>query len=479
MGRGGGAVRRMVMRSLMRHGDVRSPAFADWTSWSLRVAANSTAKCEEIAGKLKAARAAVAAASAPSTVATAASPSPGTVAPTPSEVEDADYASALAFLSGGRRVPATPAIPTADVGHSEVTAAYRTLGFSLAGGDGGGSVGGGGGGGGGGGSGGGRSGGDVPSATVGFGVPVSGLYEGGPAASELWTASMGMMAAAPEEELWGYKLAGPRDGVVGWTPAFEGGRGANPWLKCGGIVRGMPGAPARESHDGPLRRVHFPLGLIDRFLHFSGPNNAVGERGVETCGVLCGRVVNEDGAGGARGGGGGGGALVVSHVVIPAQSAGPDWVEMTREQDLFQYCIDNNLIQIGWIHTHPTQECFMSSYDVRTQLGFQTMLPEAIAVVVAPRDPAMLYGMFRLVEPEGMELVRARPDARPVEVSPGIILYETTPQAKVHHMAPTSRPATSAASIAASFAVARVPTHADDFQLVDLSRGEIGPPRRS
>ncbi len=41
------------------------------------------------------------------------------------------------------------------------------------------------------------------------------------------------------------------------------------------------------------------------------------------------------------------------------------------------------------IHTHPTQSCFMSSMDLHTHVAYQQMLPEAIAIVCAPKgDPS-------------------------------------------------------------------------------------------
>jgi len=142
-----------------------------------------------------------------------------------------------------------------------------------------------------------------------------------------------------------------------------------------------------------LRRTHCPAGLIDSFVAIADENSRVPPRGIETCGVLCGRVTV-------------GGDLVVTHVAVPSQKGHPDSVEMLNEEDLFDFCIENNLIQCGWIHTHPSQSCFMSSYDVRTHLGFQQLLPEALAIVAAPCDPRMAYGVFRLIEPEGMSIVR-------------------------------------------------------------------------
>ncbi len=37
------------------------------------------------------------------------------------------------------------------------------------------------------------------------------------------------------------------------------------------------------------------------------------------------------------------------------------------------------------IKTHPSQTAFLSSVDLHTQLGFQIMMPEAVAIVCAPQ----------------------------------------------------------------------------------------------
>ena len=52
---------------------------------------------------------------------------------------------------------------------------------------------------------------------------------------------------------------------------------------------------------------------------------------------------------------------------------------------MFQYQQDNNLMTLGWIHTHPSHDCFLSSVDMHTHMSYQLMLDEAVAVVVAPK----------------------------------------------------------------------------------------------
>lgn len=35
------------------------------------------------------------------------------------------------------------------------------------------------------------------------------------------------------------------------------------------------------------------------------------------------------------------------------------------------FCRSRALYPLGWIHTHPTQTCFLSSVDIHTHCGFQ------------------------------------------------------------------------------------------------------------
>lgn len=60
------------------------------------------------------------------------------------------------------------------------------------------------------------------------------------------------------------------------------------------------------------------------------------------------------------------------------------WHELTWFHTACSY--PQELYPLGWIHTHPTQTCFLSSIDVHTQCGYQTMLDEAVAIVMAPTD---------------------------------------------------------------------------------------------
>ena len=122
----------------------------------------------------------------------------------------------------------------------------------------------------------------------------------------------------------------------------------------------------------PLRHVFLPPSIRTTFLSIAAKNTRAN---IETCGMLCGTLMSN--------------ALFITHLVIPEQEGSSDTCEMTNENALFEFCDKENLIVLGWIHTHPSQSCFMSSRDLHTHSGFQVMMPEAIAIVCAPtREPS-------------------------------------------------------------------------------------------
>lgn len=118
----------------------------------------------------------------------------------------------------------------------------------------------------------------------------------------------------------------------------------------------------------PVRSIFLPGNLRSKFLEVASKNT---EAGLETCGVLCGTPINN--------------ALFVRCLLIPDQKSTPDTCETENESALFDYCMSEDLLMLGWIHTHPTQTCFMSSRDLHTHAGYQVMMPESIAIVCAPR----------------------------------------------------------------------------------------------
>ncbi|KHN97327.1 Mov34/MPN/PAD-1 [Metarhizium album ARSEF 1941] len=118
----------------------------------------------------------------------------------------------------------------------------------------------------------------------------------------------------------------------------------------------------------PIRSVFLPSKLRAAFLKVAAPNT---RKGLEMCGILCGTPVNN--------------ALFVRSLLIPDQKCTSDTCETENESAIFDYCAGEDLMVLGWIHTHPTQTCFMSSRDLHTHAGYQVMMPESIAIVCAPR----------------------------------------------------------------------------------------------
>ncbi|KAJ6600284.1 hypothetical protein DFH09DRAFT_1302774 [Mycena vulgaris] len=48
---------------------------------------------------------------------------------------------------------------------------------------------------------------------------------------------------------------------------------------------------------------------------------------------------------------------------------------MDEEEGVLQFTEWRGLVTLGWIHTRPSQSCFMSSVDLHTQAHLQRMLP--------------------------------------------------------------------------------------------------------
>ncbi|KAH7159581.1 hypothetical protein B0J13DRAFT_642969 [Dactylonectria estremocensis] len=137
----------------------------------------------------------------------------------------------------------------------------------------------------------------------------------------------------------------------------------------------------------PVRSLFIPMNLRQKFLDIAADNT---RRGLEMCGILCGTPINN--------------ALFVRCLLIPDQICTSDTCETENETTMFDYCINEDLLVLGWIHTHPTQTCFMSSRDLHTQSGYQVMMPESVAIVCAPKFKPS-HGIFRLTHPPGLDHV--------------------------------------------------------------------------
>ncbi|XP_051010766.1 STAM-binding protein [Acomys russatus] len=128
-----------------------------------------------------------------------------------------------------------------------------------------------------------------------------------------------------------------------------------------------------------LRHIVVPRNLCSEFLQLASANTA---KGIETCGVLCGKLMRNE--------------FTITHVLIPRQNGGPDYCHTENEEEIFFMQDDLGLLTLGWIHTHPTQTAFLSSVDLHTHCSYQMMLPESIAIVCSPKFQET--GFFKLTD---------------------------------------------------------------------------------
>jgi STAM-binding protein len=150
---------------------------------------------------------------------------------------------------------------------------------------------------------------------------------------------------------------------------------------------GVPEVRKRER----LRHIQISIGLMDEFLRYATHNTM---SNIETCAILAGTLAPNDAT------------FYITSLIIPKQKGTSDQVEMLNEEEIFEAQDSRSLYPLGWIHTHPSQTCFLSSIDIHTQFGYQVMLDEAVAIVMAPRDQRHRVGIFRLTTPGGMELIQ-------------------------------------------------------------------------
>lgn len=161
-----------------------------------------------------------------------------------------------------------------------------------------------------------------------------------------------------------------------------------------------------------------PADLVGAFIAMAEPETA---KGIELCGLLLGSLK--------------GGKLVVDTLLIPKQRSTADTCHTVDEAATFAFQSRAGLMTLGWIHTHPTQTCFMSSVDLHNHLSYQLMLPEAVAIVCSPfKQPSV--GVYTLTEPHGLHTIRScvmKPDAfhpHPQDDDPARPIY-TTPDARL------------------------------------------------
>ncbi|OVA09833.1 JAB/MPN domain [Macleaya cordata] len=135
--------------------------------------------------------------------------------------------------------------------------------------------------------------------------------------------------------------------------------------------------------------IHISARLMEDFLELASDNT---KKDLETCGVLAAFLKDR--------------IFYVTTLIIPKQESTSNSCQAINEEEIYAIQDEHSLFPLGWIHTHPSQTCFMSSIDLHTQFSYQVMLPEAVAVVMAPTDSSRSYGIFRLSVPGGIDVLR-------------------------------------------------------------------------
>lgn len=124
--------------------------------------------------------------------------------------------------------------------------------------------------------------------------------------------------------------------------------------------------PEFDLAEPEFRPVHYPMTIVNKFGEIAEPNT---KNRIETCGILCG--IEKDGQ------------LYVKNILIPDQKGTSDSCTTSNYESILSYVMGQDMIVLGWIHTHPEYDCFLSSIDLHTHYGYQKLLPEAIAIVIS------------------------------------------------------------------------------------------------
>ncbi|KAL5655957.1 hypothetical protein ACJX0J_035276, partial [Zea mays] len=126
----------------------------------------------------------------------------------------------------------------------------------------------------------------------------------------------------------------------------------------------------QSSASSNLHDMQISVRLTAEFMELAKENTS---NNLETCGIL-GASFRD-------------GTYFVTMLIIPKQEGTAHSCQAVSEEEIHAVLSEQSLYPAGWIHTHPSQTCFLSSIDLHTQYSYQVMLPEAVAIVVAPTDP--------------------------------------------------------------------------------------------
>eukprot|EP01066_Platyproteum_vivax_P016642 Platyproteum_vivax@DN7189_c0_g1_i1.p1 len=162
------------------------------------------------------------------------------------------------------------------------------------------------------------------------------------------------------------------------------------------LVKGDPGVTligGMSMRSGEAATISLPVNLVEQFVAVARPNTS---KNIEMGAILAGENIEDEM---------GSQTLKVTHILVPKQVCTSDTCEATNEDEMFDVQMNFDLCTVGWIHTHPSQPCFLSSVDVHNHFGYQALMPAAFAIVVAPTDKKKPVGVFRLTS-YGLNYIR-------------------------------------------------------------------------
>ncbi|XLT47037.1 hypothetical protein HN873_039641 [Arachis hypogaea] len=122
--------------------------------------------------------------------------------------------------------------------------------------------------------------------------------------------------------------------------------------------RPEPIKSSQDSRPGPstYQHLHIPMKMMEDFLRLASENT---QKNLETCGVLVGFLKNW--------------IFHITTVIIPKQESTSDSCSTLNEEEIFEVQDSLSLFPLGWIHTHPSQTCFVSSVDLHTHYSYQVI----------------------------------------------------------------------------------------------------------
>uniref|UniRef100_K3XM62 MPN domain-containing protein n=1 Tax=Setaria italica TaxID=4555 RepID=K3XM62_SETIT len=112
----------------------------------------------------------------------------------------------------------------------------------------------------------------------------------------------------------------------------------------------------QSSTSSNLHDMQISVRLTDEFMELAKENTS---NNLETCGIL-GASFRD-------------GTYFVTMLIIPKQEGTAHSCQAVNEEEIHAVLSEQSLYPAGWIHTHPSQTCFLSSIDLHTQYSYQVI----------------------------------------------------------------------------------------------------------